>query len=442
MKSLLKQKLFSWIPQLKRQVWILVAGRLLSGIGTGFTLFYAPIFFADRVGLTKTAVGIALGSASVSGIFGRIFSGSWADSPAWGRRRTLLLSCLICAGASFVLASANNFPILVVGNLLLGFGVGLYWPATEAIIADLTTAETRHEAYAITRLGDSLGLQFGVVFGGALIAITGAYRLLFVIDGISFLVFFGVIWVAISETYQPAAQPATQTPNIPTPQLKSTNTDKKTKFSDFLNNGWKIALQDRALLVYVLVNILFTTYIAQIQSTAPLYFSNFVSVKDSNQGFSTATISALFTWHIALLIVCQMPVARFLRRFSHPQSLIYSALLWAIGFTLIGITGITTTYPIAWAMLALAVLAIATVAYTPAASSLVVDLAPKTLRGVYLSINSLCWAVGYMIGPPLGGWALDLPRPFADSLWAALALSVGLTIFILQYLDRLVPQRN
>lgn len=442
MKSLLKHKFFSWLPQLNHQVWILVAGRLLSGIGTGFTLFYAPIFFADQVGLTKTAVGIALGSASVSGVFGRILSGSWVDSPAWGRRYTLLLSCLISAGASFVLASANNFPLLVAGNLLLGFGVGLYWPATEAIIADLTNAKNRQEAYAITRLGDSLGLQLGVVFGGALISLTGAYRLLFIIDGISFLVFFGVIWAAITETYASASKPATQNPNSPKPQLKAKNTNQNTKASQLFNAGWKIALQDRALLVYALVNILFTTYIAQIQSTAPLYFSNFVSVKGSNQGFSPATISALFTWHIALSILCQLPIARYLKRFSHPQALIYSAILWAVGFTLIGITGITTIYPIGWAMLALAVLAIATVAYTPAASSLVVDLAPESLRGVYLSINSLCWAAGYFIGPPLGGWALDLPRPFADSLWVALALSVAVAILILQYLDQLIPQRK
>ena len=52
-------------------------------------------------------------------------------------------------------------------------------------------------------------------------------------------------------------------------------------------------------------------------------------------------------------------------------------------------------------------MALGMVAYTPISSALVVALAPETLRGVYLAVNSMCWAFGYLIAPPLGGWALD-----------------------------------
>ncbi|HEY9597769.1 MAG TPA: MFS transporter, partial [Cyanophyceae cyanobacterium] len=61
-----KHRLFSWFPQLGAQIWILATGRFLSQVGSGFTLFYAPIFFVNQVGLSATAVGIGLGSASVS----------------------------------------------------------------------------------------------------------------------------------------------------------------------------------------------------------------------------------------------------------------------------------------------------------------------------------------------------------------------------------------
>jgi len=43
----------------------------------------------------------------------------------------------------------------------------------------------------------------GIVFGGVLIGTTEAYRTLFVIDAISFVVFFAVIYLAIAETYRP-----------------------------------------------------------------------------------------------------------------------------------------------------------------------------------------------------------------------------------------------
>ncbi|MCA1990987.1 MAG: MFS transporter, partial [Coleofasciculus sp. S288] len=95
-----------------------------------------------------------------------------------------------------------------------------------------------------------------------------------------------------------------------------------------------------------------------------------------------------------------------------------------------------STDSIVWAILALGVLAIATVAYTPAASSFVVELAPEPLRGVYLAINSQCWAIGYFIGPPLGGWVLDQSQVIIHSFWLATAASTSIGILILQVLNR------
>jgi len=68
------------------------------------------------------------------------------------------------------------------------------------------------------------------------------------------------------------------------------------------------ALRDRRLLVYVLVNIIFTIYFPAAQHFAPL-LQNFVSV-GVGQGFSETTISALFAWHLALAIFasCLLPV--------------------------------------------------------------------------------------------------------------------------------------
>ncbi|MBD2070454.1 MFS transporter [Leptolyngbya sp. FACHB-671] len=409
-----RQKLLAWLPQLDHRVWILIAGRLLSQIGNGFTLFYAPIFFVNQVGLSATIVGIGIGSGSISGVLGRILGGSFADSPSWGRRKTLLLSAAVSALADIFLTLTYDFPTFLIGNLLMGLGIGLYWPATEAVVADLTSVDQRNEAFALTRLGDTVGLGLGVVLGGALIALTGAYRSLFVIDGISFLVFFGVVYWAIAET-------------VDTEQVNRS-----------LFKGWAVALRDRTLLIFALVNILFTTYLAQINSAMPLYFTNFVPVRSDASGFSTSTISTLFSWHIILAALTQLPIARYLNRFSRVQALTCSALLWGIGFLLIGITGTASTAHLIWAILGLSVMAIATAAYNPSASALVVDLAPESLRGVYLSINSLCWAVGYFIGPTVGGWAMDQTRSIAQAFWMVSALSVLLGIAILLYLGKVI----
>lgn len=400
-----------FLPRLQHQVWLLAFGRLLSQVGTGFTLFYAPIFFVNQVGLSATAVGVGIGSASISGVVGRVLGGTFADSKFWGRRRTLLMSAMISAIASFTFATAYDFPVFVLGNLLMGLGTGLYWPATEATVADLTTPEQRNEAYSITRLADTLGLGIGVVLGGLLISTTGAYRALFVVDGISFLIFLIVIYFMIQET-------------------------QRLIYSHSQWSGWKVALSDRRLLTFAIVNTMFTTYIVQIDSTLPLYLTNFVKI-NGDKGFEPSTISILYTAYLALSVLIQLPMTRFLNSFRRTRVLIMSAGCWAIAFTLVWVTG---AFHFAWAVAVFGVLAVALVTYLPSASAFVVDLAPESLRGVYLGINSQCWALGYFIGPPLGGWALDQSRAIASGYWLFLVATVAIAVLILRVLDKMVSQ--
>lgn len=410
------KKLSEQFPSLNRTVWLLAWGRFLSEIGTGFVLFYAPIFFVNQVGLSATLVGIGIGSGQVAGVIGRFLGGVFTDNETMGRRRTLLLSAAISVLADVVLALTYNFPTLLLGNLILGLGVGLYWPATEAVIADITTPDQRNEAFAITRVADSLGLGFGVVLGGLVISTAGNYRFLFFADGVSFLIFFTVIYLAVQESYN----------------FEETTTQK----NPF--QGWGIALRDRAFITFLCINVLFTTYISQIQSTLPLYFRNYVHTGGEELGFSPEIISALFTWYITFAAIMQLPMARFLNRFRRAEALTFSFSVWLIGFVLIWVTGMTKEAPLIMAIITLGILSLALNSYTPSASSLVADIAPASLRGVYLSLNSQCWAVGFFVGPPIGGWALDQTRLITDYFWLFVAATTLIGIFALRYLNQLL----
>ncbi|MDZ8033284.1 MAG: MFS transporter [Nostoc sp. DedSLP04] len=419
MKLASQSQLSSWLPSIHPQVWVFAIGRFLSEVGTGCTLFYAPIFFVNQLGLSATSVGVALGSASISGIVGRIAGGSLADSEYWGRRRTLLLATAISAIASLVLAATDNFTSLVIGSLISGLGIGFYWPAAEAVVADASQIDNRRETFAIARLADNLGLAIGIVLAGFLIAIIGSYRWLFVIDAISFMAFFGVVYVGINETEQ-----------------QQIEEPEKTE----LFAAWMAVLRDWRFLVYIAVNIFFTIYISQIHSTLPLYFKNFVFVESTAKGFAETTISGLFAWHLLFAIICQLPVTSILKRCSHTLALTVSGIFWAIGFGLIWVSATVSSHHLLWVTLALGVLAVAIVSYTPSAASLVTELAPENQRGVYFSINALCWAIGSFIGHPLGGWALDQPQIITNTYWLGFIFSVAIAVLILQYLNRILAE--
>lgn len=396
---------------LNPQVWILAGGRLLLQFGTGFTLFYTPLFFVNELDFSPTMVGIALGSASVSGIIGRFWGGSWSDSQRWGRKKTLLLSALISAVADVFLILTDNYSFLLWGNLLMGLGIGLYWPAAEAVVADLTRENQRNSAFALSRLGDSIGLGLGVAIGGWLIAVTNNYRLLFIVDGFSFIVFYGIIRFTIQESYRLQGKECTDT-----------------------WQNWQKALSDRKLLVFCLINILFTTYVSQIQSTLPLYLTNFTN----SDRFSITNLSGLFSLHIAFAALFQLPVVKILNRLTHLNGLMLSALIWGLTFVLVWLTGNVSDSAFFWGLLAVLVGAIALTTYNPAASAFVVDISPDSLRGIYFAINSQCWAIGYLIGPPLGGWVLDRGEIYAHNFWLILTFSVAIALVTLQYLKQLI----
>lgn len=396
------RSLTAWLPDLKREVWILAAGQLLLFIGQGFTLVYASIYFVNELGFSPTQVGLAQGSMGVSGTLGRFWAGNAIDAERLGRRGTLLIAAAIAAAGSFLLAFAHTFPLLVAGNLLLGLGISLYWPATLAVTTDLTPADHRVEAMALTRLADNLGIGLGALLAGQYIAMSGNYEALFVCKGLAYLGFAGVIWVAIAETRQA--------------HVRDINMLKK----------WWQALSDRRLLTYLLANLFFTTYAAQLSSTLPLYLANFVPGGNTDTGFSERMISYFFVWHTLLKIVLQLPVTRWLRLVSHVSILLGSLVLWTGGLLLIWAVGIVDANAIGIVLLGFVFFAIAEILYAPSASALVGDMAPVRLRGIYFSLESECWAIGFLIGPALGGWALDHPAILGTNVWLALVASAGI----------------
>ncbi|NEP14744.1 MAG: MFS transporter [Symploca sp. SIO2C1] len=403
-------KLLALLPNLKREIWILAAGQLLLFIGQGFTLVYASIYFVNQLGFSPTQVGLALSSGGISGTLGRFWAGNAIDSERIGRRGTLLLAAVICALACFCLAFANTFSWLIAGNLLLGLGISLYWPATLAVTTDLTTAENRAEAFAVTRLVDNLGLGLGALLAGQYIAMSGSYSALFISKGVAYLLFSIVIYLAIAETRQ------------------------QTTESRNLAKDWWQALSDRTFIVYLIGNLFFTTYAAQLSSTLPLYLANFVPGGNTQTGFSEQWISYFFVWHALLKILFQLPITRKLKFLSHVAILLIAVVLWSGGFLFIWLTGITPSNPLLFAVGAFSLIAIAEILYAPATSSLVGEMAPIHLRGIYFALESECWAVGFLIGPALGGWALDHPHTVGTNFWLILILSAGVAGVMLMFL--------
>jgi MFS family permease len=398
------------------QVWVQAVGRSLYQIGYGVIQFYVPLIFVNQVGLPASAVGFGVGSGSLAGVVGHLLGGYLADSPAYGRKRALLFSAGLSIVAALLLSQAHTLLMLLLANLLLGLSAGCYWTAADASVIDVTPSERRHQAFAILVLADSLGGGVGVLGGGVLLAWAPQAQLLFLSTGLIFLLFLALVQLAMTETQQTHE---TQPPL----------------------SGFAIALKDRRLLLFVLVNVLFTTYIALVGSTLPLYFTNVMPPPSAaGEVPLTATIGSvanIFTWcYVGIGAVLQWPLVQCLNSVIRVRVLMISLVLWGAGFLVTWATGLAPSLYLITMIMAFGLLSIASAVYRPFAPAIVAELAPPALRAIYLAISYQCWSIGYFVGPILGGWAMDQPKQNAHLFWLLAAVSTLFGLIILQFLGR------
>jgi MFS family permease len=407
----------SFLPPKSSQLWVQAVGRSLSQVGSGLLFFYIPIVFVNQVGLSAATVGLSLGLSSLAGVAGHFIGGALVDSPQYGRKITLSFSAVLGMLSSFILAATHEVQLLIIATLLLGLSVGFYWTAADAAVMDVTQAAERHQAFALLSVAENLGVGIGVLGGGVLMTfIHQDYRTLFLVCGLIFLAFLMLIQARLHETRH----------------------DPVGRASDTAAGLW-LAMRDQSLIIFVLANVLFTTYIALVTSTIPLYFTNFIPAMGINPDASLTNTANLFTWcYVGVGAVLQLPIARLLSPFARVRVLMIAMLLWAVGFSLVWVTGTITHFQFLWGIVALCMLAMATVVYKPFAAAIVSELAPPSLRGAYVAVSSQCWAIGYFIGPLLGGWAMDQTAAIAHKPWIFAAISTSAGLLFLHLFQRSV----
>ncbi|GAB4371435.1 MAG: MFS transporter [Elainellaceae cyanobacterium] len=397
----------AWFLSLHPQVRWQTIGRGVYQAGHGLFHFYTPLIFVNQLGFSATTIGLGVGSASIASVIGHILAGSLVDLQPVGRRGTLLMAAGLAVAASLSLGATPHLWLLVVANLLFGLSMGLYWTAADAAVMDVTTAENRASAFAVLGVADSVGRGVGVLSGGWILAALLHPQTLFLLNSLIFLGFLGLTLVTIAETRQP---------HEPTSSLV----------------GWQTALSDKALWLFVLISCLFTTYMALVNTTLPLYFTTVLSSSTAAMPSSPQTVGTLFTWgYIALAALLQVPLVRLLSPLGWARALMVDLAIWGFGFLAIWTLGTVLPVHFTLELGVLALLAIATVIYKPFASTFLAELAPETMRGTYTAIGHQCWAIGYFLGPTLGGWAIDQAPVVAHLSWIGLAMSTGVGIALL-----------
>lgn len=169
-------------------------------VASGMFLPATPRFTAGPLGGDDLAVGLVVGSFSVSSLLLRPFAGRWADQR--GRRIMLIVGAALQVVAAAGHLVADSVALLVVMRLLLGAAEAVFFVGGMAAATDLAPERRRGEAISLISTSLYLGVAIGPVLAEWLYGASG-YPAIWIAATVISLAAVVISWVA-PETLPPA----------------------------------------------------------------------------------------------------------------------------------------------------------------------------------------------------------------------------------------------
>ena len=175
---------------IQRWLWVLsTGGTLLDGFVL-FALGVAMPLIIPVFHMTPDIVGL-IGSALVMGaVLGAGIGGRLADH--LGRKRLMVADMMIIAIGAATSALANGPPMLFVGQLIVGVGVGIDFPVSSSYISEISPKRDRDRMMVATIACQSIGMLLAAAITVILLSRGSAqsWRLFLWSEGLIALLFF------------------------------------------------------------------------------------------------------------------------------------------------------------------------------------------------------------------------------------------------------------
>ena len=177
------KKLITQYAGLKREIYVLFIGKLVTAMGS-FVWPMLTFFLTAKLGLSDGTSTLLIATASVLSFPAALLGGKLADR--FSRKNIIILfDCL-----TFSLYALAAILPLTIGTAVLLFLAGLFQtiesPAYDALNSDFSTSAQREKAYSLSYLGFNLGFIAGASFSGILFE--NHLRLSFLLNGIAIII--------------------------------------------------------------------------------------------------------------------------------------------------------------------------------------------------------------------------------------------------------------
>jgi len=364
-----------------RLFWVVVAIRFIDGIGGTLLFPFFALYITQKFNVGMTQAGILLGMSSLFGLVGSMFGGALTDK--FGRKQLILFGLIFSAVSTLGFGLVNDFNILYPLVIVVGLLSSISHPAHEAMIADILPEKKRQEGFGILRVVANFSWIIGPTIGGFLASINFFY--LFLIDSIISCIVAVIIYRIIPET-KPAAH-----------ALEKAESFLKTMA------GYRFVLRDTAFVSFIIANIIMLLVYQQMYGSLSVYLRDNHGINPQGYGF-------LMTTSAITVVLFQFWLTRQIKHLPPFLMMAFGTIFYMIGFALFGI--VTTFILFA---LNIVIITIGEMIIMPTSQALVAGFAPAEMRGRYMAVAGLSWAIPSTIGPGAAGYILDNYNP--NLLW-------------------------
>lgn len=121
----------------------------------------AILFIQEDLKITEVQEEVLVGCLSIISLLGSLAGGKTSD--AIGRKWTIALAAFVFQTGAAVMALAPSFPVLIVGRLLAGVGIGFGIMIAPVYIAEISPAIARGSLTSFPEIFINLGILLGYV---------------------------------------------------------------------------------------------------------------------------------------------------------------------------------------------------------------------------------------------------------------------------------------
>ncbi|HZR48853.1 MAG TPA: MFS transporter [Streptosporangiaceae bacterium] len=381
-----------------------LAGALFTdSLGDGLFVPFAVVYFLHTTGLPLSLVGLGLSVASMLALPVAPIGGILIDrfSPA----AVVIGGNLVSAVAFASYLAVDRLWQLIFFAFLAAAGNRFFWTGNLALVGEAFEGRERARWFAFQRAARNAGYGLGGLLAAAALGSGSGigYRALAMANAVSFLLAATLVF-----RWSRRASASERNARRPVPEDES--------------HGYRAALTDRPFLLLTAMNVLFVLCMMVLDVLLALYLVRVLH--------EPVWLSGLcFAANTVAVALCQTTVWGLFASRRPVRVLQLSAAVWGSSFLLMGLlAALPASLAVPGVFVAIAVYTIAELIQGPVFNGLVVAAAPEHLRGRYMAVYQLSWALAQAAAPGLFGWLFTVNHALP---WIALAIGCACCVLIL-----------